>query len=279
MIAAGALFAVINTLSQYGTMIRGIASTDFAFWQYFIAFLFSLPWVIRHGLHALRTDMIGAHLLRVIVSVIGVQCWISGLAHVPIWQAIALIMLSPFFVTLGAVLFLKEVATSARWIAVTLGFIGGMIILAPWSDAFSPYALLPVAAAAFWATTSLITKKMTATQSAESLTVYLLLLLTPINLGFALAGGSGDLSLEFGITGAVLVGAGLLTALAQYFIAKAYSVADAAYLQPFDHIKLPLNVLFGVLAFGFAPPGSMWVGSLLIVGASIYLLREESAVS
>jgi S-adenosylmethionine uptake transporter len=278
MVIAGILFAMINLLGQFGTMIQGIAPTRLAFWQYFIAFLFSMPWVIRHGIKAMRTGAFTLHFMRVVTSAIGVQLWITGLAHVPIWQAIALIMLSPFFVTLGAGLFLGEKTTLERWGAVTAGFIGGMIILAPWADDFSPYALYPVGAAVFWALTSLLTKHMTATESPESLTVYLLLLLTPINLALALSGDTGpsNLALGFDLAGLVMLVAGLLTALAQYAIAKAYSVADAAYLQPFDHLKLPLNVGFGILAFGFVPPGSMWLGSLLIVGASAYLFHQET---
>lgn len=273
MVAAGALFAVINTLSQYVTMIAGVPSTRLAFWQYLIALLFSLPWLIREGRAALKTNALPLHLLRVAAATIGVQLWIAGLAHVPIWQAIALIMLSPFFVTLGAGLVLREAATLTRWLAVTVGFAGGMVILAPWSDAFSIYALYPVGAAAFWALTSLLTKRMTRSESPESLTVYLLLLLTPVN--FALAAGDG-LALSFGLPTLAIVAAGLLTALAQYALAKAYSIADAAYLQPFDHLKLPLNVGFGVLAFGFTPPGSMWLGAAMILAASFYLLHQES---
>ena len=73
-----------------------------------------------------------------------------------------------------------------------------------------------------------------------------------------------------------LIVAGLLTALAQYALARAYSIADAAFLQPFGHVKLPFNVGLGILAFGFVPTGSMWVGSGLIVAASMWLLAEEA---
>ena len=274
MIAAGAVFAIVNTLVQYGGMSLGIAPARLAFWQYAIAFLFALPWILRNGLSPFRTSIGTLHVVRVLLAVGGVQLWVFGLAHVPIWQAIALIMLSPFFVTLGAAVFLNETATPQRLAAVLVGFVGGMIVLAPWSDAFSTYALYPVGAAALWAFSSLLTKRMTATESADTLTVYLLMLLTPLNA--ALAWGSDGLAIEVGGAGLLLLAIGLLTALAQWFLARAYTVADATYLQPFDHVKLPFNVILGVVVFGFAPPGSMWIGSLLIVGASFALLRAES---
>lgn len=273
MLTAGALFAVVNTLVQYGTMIEGISPSKLAFWQYFIAFLFAVPWLISRGIKSLRTTKPFLHVLRVALAAAGVQFWVIGLAHVPIWQAIALIMLSPFFVTIGASLLLKETASPERWSAVCIGFIGGMSILAPWSDAFSIYAMYPVAAAVMWAFSSLLTKHLTHTETPESLTVYLLLFLTPVNALLAIGDG---LSPSFGVSGILLLTTGFLTALAQYALVKAYSRADAAYLQPFDHLKLPLNVALGIAVFGFVPPGSMWLGSTLIVGTSFYLLRQEA---
>lgn len=273
MVTAGAIFALINTLVQSATMSHGIASTKVAFWQYLIALGFYIPWLRSHLLPALTTDNIVLHIVRVLLAAGGVQLWVYGLAFVPIWQAIALIMLAPFFVTLGAGLLLKERVTTTRWAAVAIGFAGGMIILAPWSDAFSIKALFPVGAALMWAFSSLLTKHMTHRESPETLTVYLLLLLTPINAIVTLRSG---FSIPMDVSFGVIVLAGALTAAAQFILVKAYSIADAAYLQPFDHLKLPLNVLLGFLVFGFLPEGSMWLGSVLIVGASFFLLREET---
>ena len=84
MVIAGILFAVINLLGQYGTMVQGIAPTRLAFWQYFIAFLFSLPWVLTRIRHAFRTEQLPLHILRVILSAGGVQLWVMGLSSVPI---------------------------------------------------------------------------------------------------------------------------------------------------------------------------------------------------
>jgi len=269
MISAGASFAGANTAVQMAGMTYGAPAPTIAFWQYAVALLMALPVVVRGGW---RTDALGWHIGRVILAAIGVQLWVMGLAVVPIWQAIALILTSPLFVTLGAAVVLGEALTPARLGAVLAGAIGGVIILAPWSDAFTAAAFLPIAAAAFWAASSLVTKRMTQTESATTLTLYLLVLLVPINAAFAL--GSG-----FALGGDVLwivLAAGLFTGAAQYVLARAYVVADASYLQPFDHVKLPLNVALGVLVFGFAPPGAMWLGAAIIVAASLWLLRDEA---
>lgn len=274
MVAAGAVFALVNIAIQAVTMRYGVASTSAAFWQYFVAMLCGLPWIWRTGLGVLKTDNPGAHIMRVVLAAIGVQFWVAGLASVPIWQAIALIMTSPFFVTLGAGLLLGERVGPSRWMATLAGFIGGMIILAPWSDGFSPATLLPVAAAVFWAATSLMTKRLTEDESSKTVTLYMLLLLTPINAGLAASSGGFAVSGLWAI--ALVATAGFLTIVAQFLIVRAYATADAAYVQPFDHIKLPLNVLAGWIVFGFVPGGNLWLGSALIIAASIYIAHHES---
>lgn len=158
MIGAGASFALVNVCLQAATMQLGLPAASAAFWQYLVALLFALPWILRRGRAALVTRQPKLHALRILLAVGGVQAWVFGLAHVPIWQAIALIMTSPFFVILGARIFLKEQVGPLRWLATLLGFAGGMVILAPWSERFELAALLPVLAAALWGGASLVSR-------------------------------------------------------------------------------------------------------------------------
>lgn len=278
MVAAGAVFAAVNTLIQVATASAGLPSPTVAFLQYFIALVVTLPWVLRSGLPSLRTRYFWLHLLRVGLAAAGVQLWVAGLAWpVPIWAAIALIMTSPFFVTLGAGLFLGERVTPLRWLAVIVGFAGALIILDPWSDVFAMASLLPLGAAALWAGSSLCLKRVVGEEGAGPSTAWLLLLLAPINLALALPFGIPEpVAFAMGDAVLVVVVAGVLTALAQGFLALAYARADAAYVQPFDMVKLPLNVLAGFLVFGWMPPGNLWLGAILIVGASLYLMAQES---
>ncbi|MES0809228.1 DMT family transporter [Roseibium sp. SCPC15] len=272
MVGAGASFALVNGALQASTMQLGVPSTSAAFWQYALGLLVALPWVLRRGRTALKTNQIGWHLLRGALAVVGIQLWVAGLARVEIWQAIALVMTSPFFVIIGAKLFFGERVGMVRWLATFAGFSGGMVILQPWTEAFSWGAVLPIGAAAFWAGTSLVTKKLTRTEQADSITLYLLLLLTPVNALLAL--GDGGI-VPSGTALWLLVGAGVLTVLANYLLTLAYQKADAAFVQPFDHLKLPLNIAVGFLAFGFAPTGAFWPGALVIVGASLLVMLEE----
>ncbi|GHA57704.1 membrane protein [Photobacterium aphoticum] len=275
MLTAGLAFALVNSLAQYLSMYFHLPSTTVALIQYFIALIAIFPWLRSLGLrNALKTDHFGMHCFRVFLSVIGIQLWLWALAYpVPIWQGIALLMTSPLFATIGSGLLLKEKVGTARWIATLTGFIGAMIILEPWSDEFNWATLLPVGAAFFWASYSLMVKKMSAYDSPTTMVVYLLILITPFNIFLALP----DFTMPSApMTWGLLIAAGVLTALAQWAIAKAYAVADASFVQPFDHAKLPLNVLAGWVVFGWAPPGRLWLGAAIIIGSVAFITQWEN---
>jgi drug/metabolite transporter (DMT)-like permease len=274
MVAAGLAFAGVNTLEQIVTTRAGLSAPTAAFFQYFVALLVVLPWAGRQGLAALRTRHPGLQVVRVVFAALGVQAWVAGLAHaVPIGAAVALVMTSPFFVTLGAGLVLGERVTAARWIAVTVGFIGALVILDPFSGLFTPASLLPLAASLLWAAASLCQKRMLSDESPQTNAAWLLFLLAPVNLALAIPSG---ITLPVGVPLVMIVAVGIFTALAQGFLALAYSRADAAYVQPFDHVKLPLNIIASWLVFGWLPPGTLWLGALLIVGASLFLMVHET---
>ncbi|MGV1917086.1 DMT family transporter [Rhizobium sp. 22-785-1] len=273
MVLAGIAFAAINIITQELAMTLGFPPASTAFWQYGFALVLSLPLLIRLGLSAMRTAYPFRHIVRVLLAALGVQAWVMGLVTVPIWQAIALVMTSPFFIIIGARLFLGETVGRDRWLATLTGFIGAMIILQPWSDSFTMSALLPVLSALLWGGSSLIMKNLTHHEAPETVTVWLLVLLTPINAGLAAASG---FALPQGLSLWLLLAAGLLTALGQYLLTLAYNAADAAYVQPFDDLKLPLNVFAGWFVFGYAPSGYLWLGAFLILCASLFLMLREA---
>ncbi|WP_318495975.1 DMT family transporter [Photobacterium leiognathi] len=274
MLSAGLAFAIVNSLAQYLSIKLGVSSTTFALFQYFIALIAMLPWLRTMGIsRSLRTQHFFQHCFRVFLAVIGIQLWLWALAYpVPIWQGIALLMTSPLFATIGSGFLLKEKVGAARWCATIAGFIGAMIILEPWSDSFSIATLLPVGAAIFWAGYSLMVKKQSSTESPTTVVMYLLILITPFNVLLALP----DFHMPTGgATWTLIIAAGLLTALAQWAIAKAYAVADASFVQPFDHAKLPLNVLGGWLVFGWVPPGRLWLGAAIIIASVAFITQWE----
>lgn len=285
------LQAVLPTPVEYGGY--GMASTGMAFWQYLIATIVVLPLIFRIGLYNLRTRHPIAHEVRAFVSALGVHVFVYGFASgVPGWQMVALLATGPLFIVLGSVAFLRERASPARITAALLGLAGAMLASQLGTDGFSPAILIPIAAAALWAVTDLLTKYLSREESPETLTVSLLVLITPNHLLILLAAtvwaqvlpnltpaglATGfPFALPAGNGLWLLVLLGLLTAAGQYLLAYAYKVADAAYLQPFGDAKVPLTALFGWVLLNQLPSLWFWPGAALIIAGSVLIYYAEA---
>lgn len=285
------LQSVLPTPVEYGGY--GMSSTGMAFWQYVIAAVLSLPLILRIGVGKLRTDHPLAHEVRALVSALGVHVFVYGFASgVPIWQMVTLLATGPLFIILGSTLFLGERASTARIAAAFVGFVGAIIVSGVGAEGLGLTTLVPIAAAALWATTDVLTKYLALKgESPETLTLSLLVLVTPNHLLILLAvWGLGILTpglLPAGLaenvfaipTGTalwLLAFLGALTAAAQYLLAFAYKVADATYLQPFGDAKVPLSGLIGWVMLGQVPSVWFWPGAALIVAASAFIYWVES---
>ncbi len=273
MVLAGITFAIINAITFVITAQLGFKPQSDTFWQYAIALLFSLPFLWKFGSSGLRTRQPLVHAVRVVLSALGLQAFVMAIANgVPVWQVVALTMTAPFFVLIGARMFLRETVTINRWVASFVGFAGALIVTNPWSEQFTWAWLLPVGAAILWGGASLLTKYLSRTESPESLTVWLLLLLTPINLVLSFTVG---FEVPTGNILWLLVLGGFLVFVAQYLLSKSYASADANFVQPFDDLKLISNVLIYGIFFGYWPTGVIWLGLAMIMLASIFLLTQE----
>jgi len=300
--ASGALLMVMASLAFAGTNVLqsvlpwqfGMSSTGMAFWQYVIASVLALPLILRIGIRNLRTRHPLVHEVRAFVSALGVHVFVYGFASgVPIWQMVTLLATGPLFIIAGSTLFLGERASSARLTAALLGFVGAIIVSGVGAEGLSWSTLVPIAAAALWATTDVLTKYLAREESPETLTISLLVLVTPNHLlillavnalgwlaptllpaglatGFPFALPSGD-----GLLLLLLLGA--LTAAAQYLLSFAYKVTDATYLQPFGDLKVPLSGLLGWIMLGQGPSIWFWPGAALILGASLFILNQEAS--
>ncbi|MBN9311060.1 DMT family transporter [Devosia sp.] len=298
MLVAAAAFAGSNLLQsalptpvEYGGY--GMSSTGMAFWQYVIAAIVSLPLILRIGVRNLRTSHPLAHEIRAFVSALGVHVFVYGFATgVPIWQMVTLLATGPLFIILGSTIFLGERASTARIAAALVGFVGAIIISGVGAEGLGWHTLVPIVAAALWATTDVLTKYLALKgEGPETLTISLLVLVTPNHLLILLAVWALGLAapglLPAGLTHNVfaiptgtalwlLALLGVLTGIAQYLLAFAYKVADATYLQPFGDSKVPLSGLLGWILLGQVPSIWFWPGAALIVLASVFIYWVES---
>jgi hypothetical protein len=74
---------------------------------------------------------------------------------------------------------------------------------------------------------------------------------------------------------AIMSGLGLVWAGGMYCVARAYSVALASVVAPFEYIALPINVMWGFVIWRELPPLPTWAGAALTMLSGMYILYRE----
>ena len=65
--------------------------------------------------------------------------------------------------------------------------------------------------------------------------------------------------------------------VAQYCLTLAFREAPAALLAPFTYTQIVPAVIFGVILFGAVPDLWAGIGTAIVIGAGLYVLRRRQA--
>lgn len=179
----------------------------------------------------------------------------------------------PILIALFAAPMLGERMDRARWIAISLGFVGVLIIVRPGTSGFHPALVLSLVNAVLYALYNLITRHLAAHDSPETTQFITSIGATVIMTPFALA--ALDLSAPTAFQWVVLVAIGLLGGLGHYLIAVAHKYAPANVLAPFLYQQIIWMVLLGYLVFGDLPDAPVVIGCAIVIASGAYLLYRE----
>lgn len=248
----------------------GVHPFVIAFWRNLFGTLMMLPLIAPSGLALLRTRAWGAHLARVVANLGSMVLLFIAIAGMPVADVIALNFTAPLFAALGAVLFLGEIMGRRCWIALAVGFAGALVILRPGFEEVGTPALYALGAAASWAATLLLVKVLSRTDGPRTIVGLNLLMITPISFLLAL------LVWEWPswFTLALMASHGILGTLNQLLYSRAFAMADAVLLVPFDFIRLPFVALFAFVLFQEVPDLWVWIGAGVIFLATFDLTRQ-----
>lgn len=202
--------------------------------------------------------------------------FLTALAHMPIANVSAVLQSLPLAVTMGAALLFGEPVRWRRWLAISIGFAGVVVIVRPGFDGFSVYSLFALACVVFCALRDLVTRRipseipslLVSTVTAGVVTIFGLALVVPL-------GGWTELTLES--TGR-LAGAAMLLMPGYIFIILAMRSGDVSFVAPFRYTALLWAIVLGIVFFGELPDLAMLVGAALVIASGLYTLYREGVV-
>ena len=231
-----------------------------------------VPWLMKNSFKALKTERIGLHSLRSGCELIRIAAVFGAVAIIPVADAQAIIFARPFFVTLLAILFLKEVVGLRLWISMGVGLVGVLIILRPGFEELSLGYGLAILTAIFGAFSIVLLRILSRTEAADLNATYTTLLMVPPMFVAVLFVWHTPTWIEL----AWLVGIGFLSQYSQRCFTRAYKLVETSVLQPLEFTRLPMAALLGVLIFGEFPDIWVWLGGFIIFVAAIYVIRLKA---
>jgi drug/metabolite transporter (DMT)-like permease len=226
------------------------------------------------GMALVRTRHWRWHLLRAVMFVVmtGLNFW--ALQYLQLAVTASIFFAVPILIALLAAPLLGEKLDAGRWSAILAGFAGVLIIVWPGSADFHPAMLLALGNTLLVAIFNLMTRRLAAYDSPETIQ-YLPALGAAILLApFALATWeSPEGWLEWAV--ACLMGA--MGGLGHYLLAAAHRYAPATVIAPFLYQQVIYMALFGYLVFGDVPAPAVWVGAGVVIASGLYLFARERA--
>jgi drug/metabolite transporter (DMT)-like permease len=230
-------------------------------------------WLVHRlgGWKVLRTTRLVAHLRRSGSGLCSMFLGFTALGMLPLATATALGYAAPMFITILAIPLLGETVRIYRWSAVIIGFIGVLLVVHPDAGGISFGAVVALGGALATAFAMISIRKMADTE--PNVTIVFYFTLTGVVAGAATLPFIGvwpDL-----VDVPILVAVGLIGGVAQILMTKAYQLAPASVVAPFDYASLVFALGLGLVVWGEFPTPIELVGTAIIVCSSLFIAFRE----
>lgn len=197
---------------------------------------------------------------------------VTGFSLLPLALVTAIAFASPLFVVALSHLFTSENVGPRRWLAVTAGFIGVLVIVRLGTAGFEWVLLLPVAAALTAGFRDVVTRGISRTESSISILLWSsLAVITFAGIATMVTGWKGLTGTAF----MLLALNGLLNASAHFLVIESLRLGEASLVSPFRYSGLIWATLLGFLIWGDFPDGWTLAGAALLVAGGIYIIERS----
>lgn len=223
------------------------------------------------GIRVVRSNRPWLQALRVTIGFGSMFGFFYAFPRMPLVDAYAISFSAPLFMVALSVLILKEPVGWRRWTAVGVGFAGVLIMLDPWGIEFHAVSLI-ILAATFCYSLSTVMVRLLSRHDPDVVTLFWFAIVgTVISLACAVPEWIWPPAMDW----VWLLTLGLLGGFAQILITRAWRLAPAAVLAPFDYVSIILAMAFGYLWFKEEPSWTVWYGLPLVIGSGLYILHRE----
>jgi len=198
-----------------------------------------------------------------------------GVALIPLNESTALSFAAPLFGTIGAALFLGETVRLRRWIAVAIGFVGVLIVLRPGMVSIGLGTALVLVSTVAFAVVTLLFRTLSKTDPPTTIVFYQSLFFSVVTFVPA----APVLVMPSAYAFLMMVMVAVLGTFGMVAYTRAFAIAEASAILPFEFSRLPFIAVAAFLVFGERPDQWVWLGAAVIFGSTLYIAHREAAAS
>jgi drug/metabolite transporter (DMT)-like permease len=271
MCGAVALFTCLDATAKYLSLYMTTLQVVWA--RYTGAFLFAFAVsnpITRPGVMSTRRPVLQIARSTLLLG----STWFNFLAlrYLQLDEVMAISFSTPFFVAALSGPLLGEWVGWRRWSAITVGFVGVLVVARPGWGGIHPAALLAVGAAICYAFYAITTRILARTDSNQTTLFY-------SNLVGALAMAPAVwfvwVTPSDALIVALMILCGLLGSVGHYLLIAGHRLAPAAVLSPFIYTQILWVVALGYVVFGDLPNRWTLAGAAIVITSGLYLLHRE----
>jgi drug/metabolite transporter (DMT)-like permease len=272
MVLATAAFVANDTLLKLA--LEGAPPMQVLMLRNVFALAWCLPAVVILGHRAQIGQIVNRWIaLRALCEVVAISSFMQALGIMSIGDITAIYQVSPLLVILGVAFIWRERIGSLRMACIACGFLGGVLVAQPGTDATSFYAIFAVVTAFGAAARDIVSRKVPAHVPgiliALSVIIAVLIVATASTLMFETWASMTNRSWIF------LVFAGFFLMIAQTFVFLAFRFGSANAVAPFAYMSTLFAVLSQVTVFTDIPNWISILGMALIIASGIVVISLE----
>ncbi len=263
-----------------GAIIRhlgngGMHALEIVFFRNLFGLLALAPWFWRTGIRGLKTTRLRLQIVRGLIGLVGMTTWFTAVGLIPLAELVALSFTMPLFATVAAIFVLREKVGLRRWSAVFVGFGGAMLILRPGFETLSVGSLLALISACTMAAGVVLIKILTRTENTASIVAWNQIIILPFSALLMLT----VWQMPVGIDWLWLALMGAVATAGHLALTRAFTLADATAVMPFDFFRLIFTAVVAYVLFSEVPDIWMWVGAGVIFVSAVYVAHREAQVA
>lgn len=269
MVLTTFIFAVQDGLSRHLAENYSVFMVVMIRYWFFAAFVITIATRKAGGLRAAAaTSQPLVQGFRGLLLAFEICVMVTGFVYLGLVESHAVFATYPLLVAALSGPVLGEAVGWRRWLAIAIGFVGVVIILEPGFGVFSPFALIPLAAALMFALYGLLTRYVARKDSSAT--------------SFFWTGTTGAIAMTaIGVwhwepmttpDWGWMIALCLTGAAGHYTLIKCYEVAEASSVQPFAYLQLVFASTLGILVFGETIRLNVAIGVAIILSAGLFTL-------